>query len=212
MPRWLNIALAVVILTAALAFIQLGLRDSLEEPGAIGSSAFSEATTKTEIHGRKVHSIKEQPFPEFEDQALYLWEILMEVPESAPIGRTDVPSRQLVSFDADVIQQLKEGSEIKIELSPIQSATVSISSVQILPSGNTSLLGKVNDNEWLDFVATIGEASSNATIGTEEGVFNLRGNRDYAWIAPGRAFNHTVDPSIPDYRLPKSMRDAQSGE
>jgi len=52
-------------------------------------------------------------------------------------------------------------------------------------------------------VMTISQSSTFATIGTEQGVYNLRGDASVAWIAPARAFNHHVDPSIPDYRLPK---------
>ena len=128
------------------------------------------------------------------------------IPENAPRIREDIPDKHLLAIETELLLNLKPGARVTLEFPQMEHPVeVLISNATTLASGNISIVGNVNGNEWLGFVLTIGEEALNGTIGTEVGVFNLRGNRNLAWLAPGRAFNHMVDPRIPDFRLSKRL-------
>ena len=84
-----------------------------------------------------------------------------------------------------------------------QEITVQIDVIKVLPSGNQSISGHALDNHDHGFIMTVGKQSIFATIGTEDGVFNIRGNEDYAWVISSRELNHHLRPEILDYRVPK---------
>ena len=133
-----------------------------------------------------------------------LWIEIAEIPAAAPAIRSDVPDKRLIKLNRELISGLSVGREVDVSIPHLNSTIrVSIGTVAKLTSGNTSILGKVDGNPLLDFVMTVSEKSTFATIGTEQGVFSLRGDETLAWIAPARAFNHHVDPTVPDFRIPK---------
>lgn len=196
MVRALLILTSVLILTS----IFVVMVNSRAEPDA------------TPIAGEIEHEVPNivlQPSSTFQlkeevivESALWI-ELSPDYPE-APAIRADIPDKRLVKLNRHMLSTLSQGQEVLVSIPHLEEAIrISVRAVDKLASGNTSVLGKVNDNPLLDFVMTIGQNSTFATIGTERGVYNLRGDASVAWIAPARAFNHHVDPSIPDFRLPK---------
>ena len=131
------------------------------------------------------------------------WTEIVEIPAVTPAIRADVPDKRLIKLNRESLLALAAGQEVDLPMPHFNSSVrVLIRAVDKLPSGNISILGKIEGNPLLDFVMTVSEKSTFATIGTEQGVFSLRGDESLAWIAPARAFNHHVDPTVLDYRLP----------
>ncbi|MFT4797910.1 MAG: hypothetical protein ACJAXW_002766 [Candidatus Azotimanducaceae bacterium] len=139
-----------------------------------------------------------------------LWTEIINVPAAPPAIRSDIPRKRLIKLNRESLSALSVGQEVNITIPHLNSSVrVSIRTVDKLASGNISILGKIDGNPLLDFVMTVSEMSTFATIGTEQGVYNLRGDESLAWIAPAKAFNHHVDPAVLDYRVPKQP-DAQA--
>jgi hypothetical protein len=133
-----------------------------------------------------------------------LWVEVVGIPERMPLIRADIPNKRLIKLNRQKLTNLSAGQTVQVSLPQLRDAVqISIVSVEELASGNLSISGKVDDNSLLDFVMTVSKRSIYATIGTEHGVFNLRGDDVLAWIAPGKSFNHHVNPSVLDYRVPK---------
>ncbi|MGK0260902.1 MAG: hypothetical protein ACI96M_004356 [Candidatus Azotimanducaceae bacterium] len=133
-----------------------------------------------------------------------LWVEVVGIPERMPLIRADIPNKRLIKLNRQKLTNLSAGQTVQVSLPQLRDAVqISIVSVEELASGNLSISGKVDDNSLLDFVMTVSKSSIYATIGTEHGVFNLRGDDALAWIAPGKSFNHHVNPSVLDYRVPK---------
>jgi hypothetical protein len=199
MLRYSIIILSVLFCALLLVAVQVDLG---EDTGEKSDLVKNEDITEYEV-GLKNSVIPPSKDPIFE--SVSLWTFPSSLPASTPTIRDDAPGKQLVHFNRELLLGLSAG-QIAIMAIPHVSdpMEVKINSVEQLKSGNVSIRGKVNGNPLLDFVMTLGERSTFATIGTEEGVFNLRGNLEVAWIAPARAFNHHVDPNVLDYRIPSN--------
>lgn len=123
-------------------------------------------------------------------------------PASAPEIRDDVPGLTLLRYERRGFTNLQVGERIVLSLPGSESEfDVWIESRHRHPSGSLTLNGKVNGKHEHSFVMTIGSNATFATISTESGIYNLRGNRQHLWIASGRSFNHHVDGSVLDYRI-----------
>lgn len=122
-------------------------------------------------------------------------------------GRPDVADKQLLQLNRGYLEQVREGDKIQVPVPDLgRSVEVAVHQVTMSRSGNRIIEGKVEDHPLLDFAMTLSDKATFATFGTFEGIFNVRGNDTHAWIVRGKAYNHLVDPRIPDFRLPKSMR------
>ncbi|MFN3235534.1 MAG: hypothetical protein ACE37D_00585 [Pseudomonadales bacterium] len=220
MSRW-YVTLSLVIALAG-ALVAFGMWQSVGRP-AVSESAVESSLSSSNlpvnnvaIEGSAGHGAAgngEDADQNADVATDGLWQVLDEIPENAPKIREDVPEKHLVKLDSNALRNLQKGMSARISIPGLREPVeVTVTSVEVLSSGNTSILGKINENPLLDFVATIGENATYATIGTEAGVYNLRGNRELAWIAPGRAFNHHVDPRIPDFVIPEKPVPTPIGE
>jgi hypothetical protein len=128
-----------------------------------------------------------------------------------PVIRQDVPNLTLFGYHRDQFIQLTPGDTVDLALpAPGNTARIWVDKVIKNPSGSLTVNGKVDGHPDYSFVMTLGEESVSATIGTADGVFNLRGNKSHAWIGLGRSFNHHVNPETPDYRVVKPEQQMES--
>ncbi len=124
------------------------------------------------------------------------------IPSDAPSIRSDVPGLELLRYNREGFKSFESGDNFTLKLAKLEpEVEVWIESRQRHPSGNLTLNGKVNGLAEHSFVMTIGTNSIFATISTPHGIYNLRGNKEYLWLALGRSFNHHVDGSQPDFRI-----------
>ncbi len=139
-----------------------------------------------------------------QDNAWQLIEEVESVQHELTFERQDVPGKELLKLNRSLLVNIEEGEKLPLYIPQLNSEIeVQIYSVTLLPSGNRSITGKVHDHPLLDFTMTISEKATLATLGTFEGVFNLRGDAEHAWIVRGKDYNHHVDPNVLDYRLPR---------
>ena len=135
------------------------------------------------------------------------WTALSQLPtkEEMPHIRSDIVVKTLVKIERAVIDSWRVEDVVRLSIPQNkQEITVQIDVIKVLPSGNQSISGQALDNHDHGFIMTVGKQSIFATIGTEDGVFNIRGNEDYAWVISSRELNHHLHPEILDYRVPKS--------
>ncbi|MDC1085142.1 hypothetical protein OAS97_10460 [Pseudomonadales bacterium] len=135
------------------------------------------------------------------------WTALSQLPtkEEMPHIRSDIVVKTLVKVERAVIDSWRVEDVVRLSIPQNkQEITVQIDVIKVLPSGNQSISGHALDNHDHGFIMTVGKQSIFATIGTEDGVFNIRGNEDYAWVISSRELNHHLHPEILDYRVPKS--------
>jgi len=135
------------------------------------------------------------------------WTALSQLPtkEEMPHIRSDIVGKTLVKIERAVIDSWRVEDVVRLSIPQNkQEITVQIDVIKVLPSGNQSISGHALDNHDHGFIMTVGKQSIFATIGTEDGVFNIRGNEDYAWVISSRELNHHLHPEILDYRVPKS--------
>lgn len=212
MARSFPTIIAILIITAI--FVLFGQWRSSNQTSEDSAAEKAENFEKSE----KVASVVKLPLTQLDLTAASteaeidseLWTEIVEIPDTVPAIRADVPDKRLIKLNRVTLSALLVGQEVNIPIPHLKSSVrVSIRTVDKLASGNTSILGKIDGNPLLDFVMTVGEKSTFATIGTEQGVYNLRGDESLAWIAPAKAFNHHVDPKVLDYRVPK-LPDAQA--
>ena len=134
------------------------------------------------------------------------WTALSQLPtkEEMPHIRSDIVVKTLVKVERAVIDSWRVEDVVRLSIPQNkQEITVQIDVIKVLPSGNQSISGHALDNHDHGFIMTVGKQSIFATIGTEDGVFNIRGNEDYAWVISSRELNHHLRPEILDYRVPK---------
>ena len=134
------------------------------------------------------------------------WTALSQLPtkEEMPHIRSDIVVKTLVKIERAVIESWRVEDVVRLSIPQNkQEITVQIDVIKVLPSGNQSISGHALDNHDHGFIMTVGKQSIFATIGTEDGVFNIRGNEDYAWVISSRELNHHLRPEILDYRVPK---------
>lgn len=132
------------------------------------------------------------------------WTILTILPPSGdmPHIRSDVVKKVLVKLERSAIGKWQSGDIVELPIPQTgQTVSVKIDTVTVLPSGNKSIIGHRNGAEGNDFIMTIGTGSIFATIGTDDGIFNLSGNEDYAWVVSSRQLKRNLDPDIPDFRV-----------
>lgn len=222
MSRWYLISFFVLVLASALVAIEYW-RSTDIEPQQTESKEFGTSQVERQLSSEPVETGTGQRDPlisvglvagnQPSSEESELWQAMDEVPANAPKIRHDVPEKHLVRLDPDALRNLRQGMRVAIQIPGVgEPLEVAVTNVELLKSGNTSIFGKVDNNQLFDFVATIGVDATYATIGTDVGVFNLRGNRELAWIAPGRAFNHHVDPRIPDFVIPEKPVPTPIGE
>ncbi len=187
MHRRLNILLSIVLISVVFTFLGLMKSDWFRgETVELQPTTTSESEVVGETRG-------------YSDTPT-LWNTVTQVPDDAPSIRDDLPTKFLVKIDQKLLRDLVDAEQFSITLPPFEDTSiVLIYSVETLQSGNVAVLGKVDGNRLFDFVATIGANSLNATIGTERGVYNLRGDHKYAWVSPGSSFNHLVASEVPDF-------------
>ncbi len=212
MSRWLMTSFAVILIAIALVAYEFWRSQPSQHQVGVTPNTATPLTPEgqsTLLPGNEAIQTVTNSGDSMEPEAIgsvELWQVLHEHPKDVPTIRRDVPQKQLVKLEATAFTSLRQGLKVPLTIPGVdQPLVVTVTNVETLESGNVSISGKVNDNHWLDFVATIGKDAIYATIGTEAGVYNLRGNKELAWIVPGRAFNHHVDPNVLDYVIPEKM-------
>jgi hypothetical protein len=120
---------------------------------------------------------------------------------NTPHLRSDITDAELVSYKREVIRNLSIGSTIEVPIPQLhQTLSILITSSDLLSSGNVSMRGHLRSNEIFSFVMTLGESSMFATIGTPEGIYNVSGNKNSAWIIPAASLKKQMNTDILDYR------------
>ena len=98
---------------------------------------------------------------------------------------------------------MEAGDAISIAV-PQTSATFTTVIDRIEPGmgGSHSYIGRLAQGELpYSFVITVGGHSVFAHLGTPEGIFEMAGNRELAWLTPKASFDRLLDYSQPDFFL-----------
>jgi hypothetical protein len=112
------------------------------------------------------------------------WTLLDALPENAPRKvRDDLPAT-LLQLDRTLIESLAAGDALLLPISDTTTVSVKIDRAAVNTTyGVTSLRATaLVDGARLPTVITFGEHSTLATVGTAEGVFELRGTAKLAWL------------------------------
>lgn len=135
------------------------------------------------------------------------WTALSQLPveKVMPHIRSDIVDKTLVKIDRALIDSWRVDDFVRLPIPQKQKEiVVQIDSIELLPSSNQLIAGHVPGSPNHVFIMTVGKQSIFATIGTEDGVFNLRGNENYAWIISSRELKQHLRPEILDYRVQES--------
>lgn len=117
-----------------------------------------------------------------------------------PRFREDVTGARLVKIDRSLMSSLEPGRWVDLVIPQLADPiTVIVDENSLRASGIRVLKGRVEGRRVLPFVVTLGAGATYATIGTRDGIWNLRGSATLAWIIDGRVLNQHVDPAVPDY-------------
>jgi len=141
-----------------------------------------------------------------------LWQT-SENQHNPPILRSDIDDAVLVSYERAVINQLAIGSIVEIYIPQLdQSINILVTHSDLLASGNVSFRGHLESNSLFSFVMTLGETSMFATIGTPDGIFNVSGNQDSAWVIPAASLKKQMNTEMLDYRsIPENKNPPPTG-
>ncbi len=132
-----------------------------------------------------------------------MWTVSGADADDLPQRRIDVEEVGILRFDRGVLSGLQPGDMTTIVLpSPAQSVSLTVQSVSTTPAGSRQIAGQLAGSDFHPFVVTLSAERMFATVGTWSGTYNLRGGTSHAWVFTGRALNHHVDSSIPDFRVP----------
>lgn len=130
-------------------------------------------------------------------------------PVAAPPARTQpaafpdgIPTH-LLHFDRAALEQLSGGDRITVELPEMGLLDVDLHTVEPLTPQIMSLRGHVEGDRRFSLVLTVDERLVFGTLGTEQGVFNLRGSGTRLEIARARDLARLADHSEPDYVVPE---------
>lgn len=117
----------------------------------------------------------------------------------------DITDARLVTLNRALLLNLSRGESLEIVVphlrDPVLNAT--IEQATILPSGAHSLRGQIIGGRNHGLVITLGENSSFATIGTPQGLYNLVGDGNLAWVYPERELKARIDPAQADFVIPE---------
>jgi hypothetical protein len=117
-----------------------------------------------------------------------------------PLPWEHVTDARQVLLDRQQIIAAGPGSKLALFIPQLSSFLPgAVEHVKKSPSGNLSVRGHINGDRRFGFVLTLGRESTFATIGTPQGIFNLTGNAEVAWIVAQRELDHQIDPSQPDF-------------
>ncbi|MDZ7781816.1 MAG: hypothetical protein U5K56_02340 [Halioglobus sp.] len=109
-------------------------------------------------------------------------------------------------FNPARLKAIQAGERIELPVPQLTDpVAVEVKSNDTLASGNVSIKGHVNDNRIYSFILTLGESSMFATLGTPNGIFNIRGNSEHAWVIPAKALEGHVDPDVADFRVSEAQ-------
>lgn len=205
----LRVILVVCVLSALMVMYQWPVTETEPRP-ALSEEPASVTVESAELPAPVENIVQEPGLVEVKPDPAWVVLSPREVKNvDLQFAREDVPGRTLVKLNRALLEGVRQGQNLPIYIPQMgRDVEVQIHSVTTLKTGNRSITGKVDDHPLLDFTMTISDRATLVTIGTFEGVFNLRGDAEHAWIARGRDYNHKVDPSIPDYILPKHLRTA----
>lgn len=118
-----------------------------------------------------------------------------------PHLRSDITDAEPVSYERNLISNLSIGSTIEVLIPQLnESLSILITSSNLLSSGNVSFKGHLISDQLFSFVMTLGKNTMFATIGTPEGIYNVSGNKDSAWVIPAASLKKQMNTDILDYR------------
>lgn len=121
----------------------------------------------------------------------------------APVLSLKLEQHRLIAFDREALMAIKEQDKVELYVPHVKKHhEVWIERVARLKSGNLSITGSVDGQPDFPFVLTLGENSVYAAFGTEDGVYNVRGNQTHAWMIPTIALRKLRDFKKPDFRTP----------
>jgi hypothetical protein len=123
----------------------------------------------------------------------------------APALSLKLEQHRLIAFDREALTDIKEQDKVELYIPHVKKRhEVWIERVARLKSGNLSITGSVDGQPDFPFVLTLGEDSVYAVFGTEDGVYNVRGNETHAWMIPTAELKKRRDFKEPDFRTPNS--------
>jgi len=182
---------------------QTARMSSLNQPDANKITAAPRANTAFQEKSPNDSSTRTQLNP--------IWtQIDPRIVQILPLIRNNVDHAQLFQLDFEQIQKVTAGDWLSMPI-PGKTRTINVlvDSIEESKFGTRSIHGHVQGHKVLGFVLTSSSKAVFATIGTFDGVFNLMGNPEYAWIVKASELNKHVDPNIPDFQIPVSILEAR---
>jgi hypothetical protein len=197
----------ICTLAIALSLILLNRKDDM----SVASGSKSAVDSSKLLPGSRrsppdASSPGSPPQPEIPIDGIEFWQEAGErnLPSAPPI-RADIQNKALVRIDKKVLNQLGKDSVLRFTI-PQTGASYSalIDRERSLPSGNRNLVGSLIGSEINRRVLiTLGPGTVFATLNTPEGVYNLKGNRELAWVVASSELSRHEDSHVPDYTVKK---------
>jgi hypothetical protein len=121
----------------------------------------------------------------------------------APALTLKLEQHRLIAFDREALIGITAQDKVELYIPHVDMhREVWIERVARLKSGNLSITGSVDGKPDFPFVLTLGENSVYAAFGTEDGVYNVRGNETHAWMIPTAELKKLRDFKERDFRTP----------
>jgi len=201
-----SLALIALVTTVYLGYITLSSKgvasspdtNTVEHPASNGSRQ-----TVPKFEKRKEPQAQHPPLP---------WQTIdPELVDQLPFIRKDIKHARLLSLNRPTIASLSIEDQIELTIPQLDKGF--IVKIDKISTGNgavRSIYGHLEGNRVFGFVLTSSDKAVFATIGTAQGVYNLFGNADYAWIVRANEIDGQLDPSKPDYNLKTTTQKRES--
>lgn len=202
LPRQPSDCMRLLIGSALLLMILAGFLISLDDPEeSVSPIAVVSSDSREPLVPIRLNSITDSQETSAESVGS-IWQMAgSHDSDSLPALRDDIVDAALVDYDRNQLIGLDIGDFINVLIPQIdQRLLVEISSSELLPSGNTSIKGRLVSNSLFSFVMTIGEHSMFVTVGTDKGIYNVIGNGTLAWVIPAKSLKSHINPAVMDYR------------
>jgi hypothetical protein len=127
--------------------------------------------------------------------------------KNLPTRRADISEATLISLNFEFMADIKVGDKITIPIPQVEELLYyQVDKVVLHSSGSRSWHAHSVDNSRLSFVLTSGSHSTFATVITNSGVFNVKGNKQLAWVVSSSELNRQIDPMAEDYFVVEPKR------
>ncbi|MDP6374752.1 MAG: hypothetical protein QF921_00440 [Pseudomonadales bacterium] len=186
----------------------------LENPEQPTASPLAPTVQPPEVStgGERQQTITSRPLDPAEGRSIWREVPRNAYPDQLPVLRRDVTGATLVVFDRGRLLDIEANEKFRVSVPQLGRAwDVNVQAVRTSATGSRSIHGHLDADRIYSAVITLGRSGIFGTITTPQGSYSVSGSGDFAWIIAARELRHHVDPSRPDYRVPRVRVIPQSG-